>query len=124
MAADVASKFSPTNKKAQPLSLCCGRSGAPLTLARAAPAPRSFARAQQLVGMPATVKLLGVDLDQPLLVEVDPNDTIAGLKDRALEKWPAGVCARVGAAPARPRRLSASRLPSPARPFGRRALTT
>ena len=42
--------------------------------------------------MPAQVKLLGPDLGQPLIVEVDPSDTVAGLKDRALEKWPAGAC--------------------------------
>jgi len=41
--------------------------------------------------MPATVKLLGPDLGTPLLVEVEATDTIAGLKDRALEKWPAGM---------------------------------
>ena len=43
------------------------------------------------VGMPAQVKLLGPDLGSPLLVEVDASDTIAGLKDRALAVWPAGV---------------------------------
>ena len=41
--------------------------------------------------MPAHVKLLGPDLGSPLLVEVDPGDSIAGLKDRALASWPSGA---------------------------------
>ena len=43
------------------------------------------------VGMPAQVKLLGPDLGNPLVVEVEPSDTIEALKNKALEKWPAGA---------------------------------
>lgn len=42
--------------------------------------------------MVAQVKLLGPDLGSPLIVDMEATDTIAGLKDRALEKWPSGVC--------------------------------
>lgn len=58
--------------------------------------------------MPATVKLLGPDLGNPLLVEVEASDNIAGLKQRALEKWPAGArvppvwCARARPDPPTP----------------------
>jgi len=42
--------------------------------------------------MPATIRLLGPDLgNSPLLVEVEPTDTIEILKKHTLEKWPAGL---------------------------------
>lgn len=42
--------------------------------------------------MPATIRLLGPDLgNSPLLVEVEPTDTIEILKKHTLEKWPAGA---------------------------------
>ena len=41
--------------------------------------------------MPATVKLLGPDLGNPLNVEVEATDTIQRLKECALGKWPEGA---------------------------------
>ena len=47
--------------------------------------------------MPAQVKLLGPDLNPPLMLEVDPNDSISNLKEAALAKrgaaTPSGVAA-------------------------------
>jgi len=34
------------------------------------------------------VKLLGPDLDNPLILAVEPSDTIVGLKEKALANWP------------------------------------
>jgi len=41
--------------------------------------------------MPAQVKLLGPDLGNPLIVDVDPTDTVASLKEAALRSWPSGL---------------------------------
>jgi len=41
--------------------------------------------------MPAQVRLLGPDLGSPLVLEVNPDDTILALKTKALESWPSGM---------------------------------
>jgi len=39
----------------------------------------------------AQVRLLGPDLPNPLIVPVAPSDTVARLKEVALENWPKGM---------------------------------
>ena len=41
--------------------------------------------------MAATVKLLGPDLPNPLMVEVEVGDTILNLKEKMLAVWPSGA---------------------------------
>ena len=40
--------------------------------------------------MVAQVRLIGIDLSNPLVIEVDPNNSVSDLKARALQQWPAG----------------------------------
>merc|ERR1712124_162268 len=48
----------------------------------------------------ANVRLLGPDLATPLVLEVNPSDTVGQLKEKALENWPSGAlpthCLRAG----------------------------
>jgi len=39
----------------------------------------------------AHVRLLGPDLPNPLVLPVQPTDTISGLKEKALSNWPSGM---------------------------------
>ena len=70
-----------------------------------------------LAGMPAYVKLLGPDLGNPLVVEVDPGDTIAQLKNVALANWPSGARSgdRGGGGRARAREAPSAPAPHAAR---------